>query len=424
MFLSGLSGNEIYCLSLKGFTPGELTVGNCVNSMGISGGLSSLGRSFTGGEIKALTDQISDGRHLAIARMEEEARKQGASGVTGVEAELRTLAGYQEFLAQGTAIHSERPVPFFSTAASGIELYSHLDAGYEPRRFSMGNIAYALGFTRGITGGLRTMARGEVKEYSQMYNDIRHTALQRLREDAAKSGANAVVDADVRMIQHGAAVEFLVTGTASHHAKIGAITNAAQVVTSELSGEELWNLAKIGYAPLQLVMATSVYSLGLTGGIGAMFKAMSKGELPEVTRLVYEARENCLALLRAEAKSLGAAQVIGNRLNIIELQPGLLEIFAVGTAVTLRDDMQPASPALIPQAVISEKASFSLSGPTIAGGAEGAAGRAPGQQAQLPPLCGCIIGIAFLLLFAIGGIVAVFADKKNINERDGQQQKR
>src|SRR5579883_787999 len=245
MFLSGLSGNEIYCLALKGFTPGELTVGNCVNSMGLVGGLASAGRQFAGGEIKALTDQISEGRHLAIHRMEEEAKKHGAAGVTGVTAELRTLAGYQEFLAQGTAVHSQNPTPFFSTAASGIELYCHLDAGYHPRRFAMGNIAYALGFTRGLTGGLRTMARGEVHEYSTMYNEIRHTAVARLREDAARSGANAVVDADVRVIGHAGAVEFLVTGTASVHDKIGAVTNAASVVTSELSGEELWNLAKL-----------------------------------------------------------------------------------------------------------------------------------------------------------------------------------
>jgi uncharacterized protein YbjQ (UPF0145 family) len=408
VIISGMSGNEIYCLSLKGFTPGELTVGNCVNSMGISGGLSSLGRSFAGGEIKALTDQISEGRHLAITRMEEEARKHGAAGVTGVEAELRTLAGYTEFLAQGTAVHSQRPLPFFSTAASGIELYCHLDAGYEPRRFAMGNIAYALGFTRGLAGGLRTMARGEVKEYSQMYNSIRHTALQRLREDAAKAGANAVVDADVRVLSHAGAVEFLVTGSASYHPKTGAVADAAHVMTSELSGEELWNLAKLGYVPLQLVMATSVYSLGLTGGIGAMFKAMSKGEIPEVTHLVYGARENCLDLLRKEAKALGAAQVIGNRLNIIELQPGLLEIFAVGTAVALRDDMQPETASLIPQAVITEKESFELSGPLIAGLAEGARS---GRPQQLPPICGCIIAIVFLFVFATVGVVAAFSEK-------------
>ena len=35
MFISGLSGNEIYCLALKGFSPGEIAVGNSVVSMGV-----------------------------------------------------------------------------------------------------------------------------------------------------------------------------------------------------------------------------------------------------------------------------------------------------------------------------------------------------------------------------------------------------
>jgi uncharacterized protein YbjQ (UPF0145 family) len=407
MFVSGLSGNEIYCLSLKGFTPGELTVGNCVNSMGLGGAIGSLGRSLSGGEIKQLTEQISSGRHAAIMRLEAEAKKHSAAGVTGVEAHLRSLAGYTEFLAQGTAVYSEKQLPFFSTSASGIELYCHLDAGYRPIKFAMGNIAYALGVGRGLTAGLRTMAQGEVKEYSQMYNQIRHTALDRLKAEAAGVGANSVVDVDVRVVSHGAAVELLLTGTAAHHANFGEQLPADKVVTSELSGSELWNLAKIGYVPMQLVMATSVYSLGVAAGIGSMFKAMSKGELPQVTQLVYKARENCIDLLRQEARALGAAQVIGNRLAIFEIQPGLIEVFCVGTAVRLAPDMQPESPALIPQAVISDFEGFELAPMPVGLSSGGAAGER--KQVQMPPACGCIFAILFLLFFfgvAVIGIVS------------------
>ena len=35
--VTGLSGNEIYCLALKQYSAGELVVGNSVNSMGFSG---------------------------------------------------------------------------------------------------------------------------------------------------------------------------------------------------------------------------------------------------------------------------------------------------------------------------------------------------------------------------------------------------
>jgi uncharacterized protein YbjQ (UPF0145 family) len=361
MFISGMSGNEIYCLRLKGIEPAEITVGNSVRSLGVAGGLSSFGRSLAGGEIAPITQMISEGRHAAIQRMEEEARKHGATGVTGVVSELRTLAGYTEFLAQGTSVNDTRGrLPFFSSAASGIELYCHLDAGYRPMKFVMGNIAYALGVGRGLMGSVRTLARGEVHEFSSMYNQIRHTALDRLKQEAAQAGANAVVDVNVQMLPHGpGTVELLLTGTASHHDAISqGPVGPAQVVTSELSGEELWNLAQLGLVPHQLVMATSVYSLGVVGGFAAMFQGLARGELNEVTKLVYEARENCLELIRKEAQQIGAERVIGNKLQIREIGSGLIEIVAVGTAVRRADDrFRTETPQLIPQAVIVDRGS-------------------------------------------------------------------
>jgi uncharacterized protein YbjQ (UPF0145 family) len=150
------------------------------------------------------------------------------------------------------------------------------------------------------------------------------------------------------------------TGTASHHAALspGAVPEE-RVVTSELSGEELWNLAQMGLVPHQLVMATSVYSLGVAAGIGAMFQSLQRGELPEVTKLIYQARENCLELVRREAQQIGAERVIGNRLQIREIGSGLVEVVAIGTAVRRADGMRPETPQLIPQAVIYDRSSAS-----------------------------------------------------------------
>ena len=142
-----MSGNEAYCLHQKGFRPGELVVGNSVCSLGVLGGIGAFGRNLAGGEVENVTSLISEGRHAAIQRMEKEAQKQGAHGVTSVSSELRTLSGYTEFLSQGTSVHADASAgggAFFSTASSGMELYCHLDAGYTPMRFAMGNVAYAL----------------------------------------------------------------------------------------------------------------------------------------------------------------------------------------------------------------------------------------------------------------------------------------
>jgi uncharacterized protein YbjQ (UPF0145 family) len=422
MLLSGMSGNEIFCLSHKGFRPGDLVVGNSVQSLGIAGAFGSWGSSLAGGEITQITSLISEGRHAAIARMEEEAKRHGAIGVTGVVSKLTSLASYMEFLSQGTGVLSGESRRPFSTAASGVELYCHLDAGYEPVRFVMGNVAYALGIGRGLTGSLRTLAKGEVREFSQMYNGIRHLALARIQHEAAELGANSVVDIATEILPFGpGAVELLMVGTASHHAHLaqGRVT-PDQVVTSELEGDELWNLARLGWIPVRLVMATSVYALGVAAGIGAMFKSMSRGELPEVTRLVYDARENCMGLLRDEATRCGAEQVVGNRLTIRELSPGLIEVVAIGTAVRRAPagaGFEPHTPQLMPQAVTSSagltKLDFASALPSLpalspmtgAGSFQRSVGRA---QGCLP----MIVTLAVVLLSVAGAILKViFANK-------------
>jgi len=410
MFISGMSGNEIYCLALKGLSPGEITVGNSVYAMGLGGALGAMGRSVTGGEITQITSMISDGRHAAIQRMEAEANREGAQGITGVETRLGTLAGFTEFFAQGTAVHNEggTNAPFFSSAASGIGLYCQIDAGYQPRKFVMGNIAYALGIGRGVMGSFRTLARGEVKEFSSMYNEIRHTALERMKQEAAAAGANAVVDVKLEMLPYGpGTVELLLTGTASYHPALP----QDQVVTSELSGEELWNLAAMGWVPHQLVMATSVYSLGVAAGIGALFRSIQRGELPEVTKMVYDARENCLELVRQEAQRLGAERVMGNRLQIREMGSGMVEVIAIGTAVRRASGgMKPATPQLIPQAVITDKSSRdeadAVTGLAVGGAGPMAAARGriggAGGAARLIPI---IFTLAIFVFMCCAGLL-------------------
>src|SRR5438309_1832583 len=194
MMMSGLSGNEIYCLAQKGWTPGNIVVGNSVYSLGFLGSITSGLRMMAGGEIENITRLISDGRHAAIQRLEQEANEEGAHGLTGVISELKSVSGLTEFLAIGSAIRGQDyHGPCFTTACSGQDLFCQIDAGYEPRHFVIGNVAYALGIGRGILGALRGFAGGEVKEFSDMYNRTRHLALERLEAEARQRGANAVV---------------------------------------------------------------------------------------------------------------------------------------------------------------------------------------------------------------------------------------
>ena len=111
--LTGLSGNEIYCMRLKGLIPSGVVIGNCIQSMGLLGGVRSAFRGIVGGEIPDVTNMIHEGREAAFVRMRAEADRERVHGVVGVNSELRSLSGNSEFLfvgsgvtgAQGTALH-------------------------------------------------------------------------------------------------------------------------------------------------------------------------------------------------------------------------------------------------------------------------------------------------------------------------------
>ncbi len=357
MIISGLSGNEIYCLAQKGLVPGNIVVGNSVQSLGFFGGISRSFQTLSGGEIINLTQLITEGRHAAIGRMEKEAQDKGAHGVTGVMSDLKNLSGMQEFIAIGSAVSGLQPGgTLFTTACTGQDLYCQLDAGYEPRHFVMGNIAYALGMGRGIMGAMRGFAGGEVVEFSQMYNHTRHLALERLEREAQERGANAVVDIHTKILPIGVgAREMLMVGTASFNPVLG---KGPRPVTSELTGEELWNLTQLGYQPLRLLLGTSVYSLGISRGIGAFFSGLARGEVDSVTRLIYDARSNCLAHIHEEATSIGADAVIGVKVYIHEIGSSFVEVMAIGTAIKKNPGVRTQAEQLIPQAIIRDRDTF------------------------------------------------------------------
>ena len=386
--MTGLSGNEIYCLHLKGMKPGDLVIGNSVFSMGFLGSLAAAGRGFLGGEVQQITSIIHEGRLEAYNRMLREAQQRGGIGITGVSNELLTFHGNTEFLSVASCVHGETSASEqsggqtgeqlrFTTSADGQELYCQLDAGFTPLKFCFGNVAYSIGATGGIVGSLKSMGRGEIKEFSDVFNMTRHLALQRICADAMQSGANAVVGIETRTMRFQGAHEMLMIGTASHHPALpppmspqtapGATINyqgpppidphtayPVQPVTSDLTNEEMWNLVHMGYLPLKLVLGTAVYSLGVVGGLKAMLSSFSRGEVNELTTLIYDAREHAIGLIRDEAAGIGADDVVGIKTHIHE-HGNLIEFMAIGTAVKKYPNVTTVNQMLPPQAIMKDK---------------------------------------------------------------------
>jgi uncharacterized protein YbjQ (UPF0145 family) len=362
--MTGLSGNEIFCLGLKGFSPGELVVGNSVHSLGFLGGLGAGLRGIVGGEVEQVTEIIREGRLQSHARIMQEAKDFGAHGVTGVTSELRRMQGNVEFLSVGSCIHAADapPARAFSSSSNGQELFSLIDAGYAPKQFVIGNVAYSVGVASGLFGALKSLGRGEIKEFSDVFNATRHLALRRICAEARAAGANAVVGIETRIMPFRGVHEMLMLGTAAYHPALGPAPQgsavpghgAADIVTSDLTCEEMWNLASLGLMPLKLVLGTAVYSLGFVGGVMAMFKGMARGEISELTSLIYDAREHAIGLIRDEANAIGADDVVGITTHVHELG-GLIEFMAIGTAVKRRGGATPTTASLPVQAIIRDK---------------------------------------------------------------------
>ena len=352
--LTGLSGNEIYCMRLKGLTPSGVVLGNSIQSMGFLGGVRSAFRGIVGGEIPDVTGMIHAGREAAFERMRAEARREGVHGVVGVTSELRSLGGNSEFLFVGSGVSGAPGAQAFTSAGDAQELYCHMDAGYEPREFVFGNIAYSVGAVGGIAGTLKTLVRGEIKEFSDVFNETRHHALDRVVSHAKAAGANAVVGIRTSVMHFAGFHEMYMAGTAASHPAFPA-EFASSPATSDLTGEELWGMTQLGYIPLKLLISTSVYSLGAIGGIKAAFQSFVKGELPDLTTLIYDAREQVFDRLKREAAALGAEEVVGIKTYIIELGTSLVEIFSVGTAVRKLPGIGVQTASLPAQAIIRDK---------------------------------------------------------------------
>ena len=366
---TGFNGNEIYCLNKKGYAPGELVIGNSVWSVGFLGGIGSAIRTIAGGEVTQITSVIHEGRKSALDRMEAWTGLRGAVGITGVTNELVIHSGNIEFLSIGSAVHREGVNATsleFTSSADGQELFCQLDAGFTPIAFAFGNVAYSIGLGGGIMGSLRSLGKGEIKEFSDVFYHTRHLALERIQNEAVQKGANCVVGIKTSIIKFQGLQEMVMLGTASRHEAYGPQFET-RPATSDMTCEEMWNMISIGYMPLELVMGVSVYSIGIGGGLSAFVKSFVKGEISELTHLVYDARENALAKMMEHAVQCGADDVIGIKTYVYALGSGIIEFLAIGTAVKKMEGLKTASDQLPPQAVMPDKDTFLNVADTVIG---------------------------------------------------------
>ena len=77
-------------------------------------------------------------------------------------------------------------------------------------------------------------------------------------------------------------------------------------------------------------------SMGIARGLTGSLRSLKKGEVPEFTATVEEARHTAVLRLVEHAQAMGANAVVSMRFDSTEMgEGGLAEIVAYGTAVVL-----------------------------------------------------------------------------------------
>lgn len=233
-------------------------------------------------------------------------------------------------------------------------------AGFQPLGQVLGTCVYRIGLQRypnlvgssfaGLTPAFPTPddspaysraegAWAELDVLTEAYNDARRTALERMRDEARRLGALAVVG--VRYRQTPApqlrAHEFTAVGTAITSDRYEFDETEALPLTN-LSGTDFLTLVSAGYWPLGLVGGTAVVYV-LAGWANQYARSLRSKwdpsrnvELPDYTNGLYEARELVMKQMRAESHEVGATGV----LNVtLEWEHKEHEVERLGKAVDL-----------------------------------------------------------------------------------------
>lgn len=81
------------------------------------------------------------------------------------------------------------------------------------------------------------------------------------------------------------------------------------------------------------VMGLTVRSRDIGASFTASLRSIAGGELPEMTRLLYESRQEVMRRMIAEAEAKGANAIVAMRFDTSDLGTNWTEVCAYGSAV-------------------------------------------------------------------------------------------
>ncbi len=210
-------------------------------------------------------------------------------------------------------------------------------AGFEPLGLVVGSSIYHIGYQQNQWNQNQEMA-----VLSQAMYHARDLAMTRMEAEADALGADGIVGVRLQVGRYEwgeSLAEFVAIGTAVRSSD-GASHRTVQgkPFTSDLSGQDLFVLRSMGFAPVGLVMGNCVYHVAHQT-LRQFFKTANQNiEMENYTQALYDARELAMERMQHEARKLKAEGIVG--VDIRESSHGwgshVIEYFAIGTAVVTR----------------------------------------------------------------------------------------
>ena len=395
--LVATSGGDFWKLVTSGYRPLGLVGGSSV--IYVTSGLRTRyarfrmsRRSFENQEYEDYTSGLHAGRIRALGRMTFESRELGAFEVIGIEFRVdireerddnllmtvHVLGNALAPLEPGapSAVRAALELPRMSTdPTSPPEIPGHgsdtrqpmhetggrvftsdlsvneyvliRQAGFEPLGLVLGVSIYHVGLQ------IRRWAKNmELPVLTQAMYHARELAMTRMEAEADQLGADGVVGVrlDVGHSWGGGLTEFVAIGTAVRSVTSNRLRPPnGRPFTSDLSGQDFWTLLSAGDRPVGLVLGNCVYHVAHQKTGKWLGRVGRNRELPNYTQSLYQARELAMDRLRAEARWLRAAGVVGVELHEKHHRWGshMIEFLAIGTAIVRTETEHEAAPPVL-----------------------------------------------------------------------------
>ncbi|MHB8505566.1 MAG: heavy metal-binding domain-containing protein [Acidimicrobiales bacterium] len=206
--------------------------------------------------------------------------------------------------------------------------------GYDPVDLLTGASVVQVAAFAGLGVGYSDNA--ELPQLSSALEASRERALDRLRDSAARAGADGVlgVALDIGdLSRSGRLVHLVATGTGVRRRGSGGA--GGRPFSAALSGQEVHLLDRAGYQPLGIVTGVCAYHVGRQAFGQWASSVRTNQEMTIYTEALYGARELAMTRLQDRALALGADGVVGARIDERSGAWGthVIEFSAIGTAV-------------------------------------------------------------------------------------------